>query len=77
MCNCSKKAVLPVSNQNVYTTVETPVNCNRDKQELEIIKEMLVSKKSPENSGFINMQLGLIQTMLNLNNYCLYNIDVI
>lgn len=78
MCGCSKNPV--VVNQLSYPMAFediSPVECNTTREELVIKKQMLVEKKTPENTLFINQQLGNLETMLNSGNYCRFEIHVI
>jgi len=75
MCGCQSNNSVPVVNNISAKKVNT--DCNVTEEQLNSIKSTLISKKNPENSGFINSQLGMIETMLNLGNYCLWDIQKI
>lgn len=76
MCQCSQNsAVINVVSSPPQTLV-VDTSCEKTVEELLGKKVLLEARKTPENTGFINSQLGLIQTMLNYGRYCMYNIDV-
>lgn len=74
MCGCSKTTNVPLVLNRQAVTHTAPVDCNKSKEEVEEIEKLLISRKNPENAKYINSQLGLIQSMHNLNNYCLYDV---
>lgn len=78
-CNCSKNSQTFV-NLNVQRTTPftevTDENCSKTKEEILTLRDRLLALRNPENSGNINSKLGLIDTMINYNKFCLYNIEI-
>lgn len=76
MCGCSKNTVVP---NNVYSQPSSPpapdLSCGVTLHDLIIKKAVLQSLITPENTGFINSQLGLIESMINSNNPCRWEIQ--
>jgi hypothetical protein len=77
MCGCSKKTVVVNTPMSVSTVYIPEPDCTVTKEELLLKKDMLINKKTPENTMFINQQLGNITTMLNSGHYCRFQIHVI
>jgi hypothetical protein len=82
MCGCTSGIALANNVSNVSHTPtwvqgNTPddAECDKTREDLEILKALLISRKNPMNAVFVNSQLGLIETMFNYNKYCLYNIE--
>lgn len=76
MCGCSKNTVVPNA---LYQAPSTPpqldIDCNVTLNDLIVKRGMIQLLKTPENAGYINQQLGLIDSMINLGNPCKYQID--
>lgn len=73
MCGCANQPAPVVYNTPVSISTDNS-GCSITIEELNNTKDYLLSKKNSENSAYINAQLGLIQTMINVGNYCKYNL---
>lgn len=75
MCKrCSQK-----QNQiNIYSIVP-PLNSNCDKtlEEIESLKQRLYCVESKIPLSLYNQYMGIIRSLINLKNYCKYNLDPI
>lgn len=76
-CGCQNQ-----NNNAVVVNQITPQSvvvssCSTTLEQLLSLKENLINKKTPENSSFINSRLGLIESMINIGNYCLWQISEI
>lgn len=77
-CGCNKGGGVIINNTSpsyIQQEIVNDENCTRTLHDIIQLRDVLESKKTSENSGFINSQLGLIDTMVNYKKYCLYNIE--
>lgn len=73
-CNCNKTPPQQVYySQKVAPLVAT--NCEVTLSQVLAIKQNLLDKKTPQNAAFVNSKLGLIETMINHQNYCLSSLN--
>lgn len=81
MCACqgNKNNGRVVTQKYVQTAsiASPPVDCDKSIEEVLSVQQVLMEKKTPLNSGYINEQLGKIQTMVNRGNFCLYDLSSI
>lgn len=76
MCGCSQKVSGPVSiPKAINKIVADSTECSVTLDELIVVKNDLISKKTPLNSSFVNRRLGYIETMINKGQYCLYALN--
>lgn len=75
MCGCSKNSVITVNNipqQSVLYVAN--LNCTKTYDELLSLKNNLLAMRNPNNMLYINSRIGLIDTMFNYGDYCMYEI---
>lgn len=74
MCGCSKN-VPTVAKFTPKKAVTTSADCSTSREEVEATKASLLSIKTPSNFVTINNAIGLLDTMLNTGNYCVYKLE--
>jgi len=76
MCNCGKVNSSPKT--YTYSTVpQTIVDCDISREEIQSVYNKLVCVKEKTTSKLLNIFLGQILTMLNINEYCKYSLEEI
>ena len=67
--NVVQSVSAPVQQQNVISN-----DCGVTLQNILDAKANYLATKTPENAGWINSKIGLLDTMVNIGNYCIYSL---
>lgn len=73
MCSCGKVNSIP----KIYTPAPSPQivpNCVKSRTEIQTLYNRMVCVKETTSSKKVNYYLGILLTMLNLNEYCKYDV---
>jgi len=73
MCNCSG-VNLAVSTYNSTPFVETVINCEKTRSSVQTLYDRMLCAKDDFSKLEENIYLGKLLTMLNINDYCKYDV---